>query len=75
MTPRTRCATTWARCVRELPNRLRTDPRLMARVEAAKQELLASAFVQQFLDDAVARAYRALGADLTLGSGRRRLTG
>ena len=39
--------------------------RLMARIEAAKQELLASAFVQQFLGDAVARAHRALGTDLS----------
>jgi uncharacterized membrane-anchored protein YjiN (DUF445 family) len=51
--------------IRELPNRLRTDPRLAARIEAAKQELLESAFVQQFLDDAVARVHRALGTDLS----------
>jgi uncharacterized membrane-anchored protein YjiN (DUF445 family) len=52
--------------IRELPSRLRKDARWMEHIEAAKEELLSSAFVQQFLDDAAARIHRALRTDLSI---------
>jgi uncharacterized membrane-anchored protein YjiN (DUF445 family) len=48
----------------ELPARLRTDPALQARVEAAKADLLASAAVNDLLRDMAASLHRALVADL-----------
>jgi uncharacterized membrane-anchored protein YjiN (DUF445 family) len=48
----------------ELEERLRTDPALAARVEAAKRELLATPAVSQLLADAAAALHRALAADL-----------
>ncbi len=50
--------------VAELPHRLRTDPDLAARVEAAKDELLKSGGVARFLEDAAAGLRRALVADI-----------
>jgi uncharacterized membrane-anchored protein YjiN (DUF445 family) len=50
--------------VAELENRLRNDPRLAARVEAAKRELLATPAVSQLLEDAAAALHTALLADL-----------
>jgi uncharacterized membrane-anchored protein YjiN (DUF445 family) len=47
-----------------LPGRLRTDPDLAARVEAAKDELVASPGMARLLDDAAAGLRRALTADL-----------
>jgi uncharacterized membrane-anchored protein YjiN (DUF445 family) len=47
-----------------LPDRLRTDPELAARIEAAKEELLASPAVARLLEDAAAGLRRALVADL-----------
>jgi uncharacterized membrane-anchored protein YjiN (DUF445 family) len=48
----------------ELPGRLRQDPALAARIEAAKAELLASAGVADLLRDLAAALHRALGRDL-----------
>jgi uncharacterized membrane-anchored protein YjiN (DUF445 family) len=48
----------------EVPARLRTDPALQARVEAAKAALLASAAVNDLLRDVAASLHRALVADL-----------
>jgi len=47
-----------------LPDRLRTDPDLAARVEAAKDELLASPAVEQLIEDAAAGLRRAIVTDL-----------
>jgi uncharacterized membrane-anchored protein YjiN (DUF445 family) len=47
-----------------LPERLRTDPDLAARVEAAKDELVASPGMARLLDDAAAGLRRALVSDL-----------
>ena len=48
----------------EAPARLRTDPALQARVEAAKADLLASAAVNDLLRDVAASLHKALVADL-----------
>ena len=48
----------------ELPGRLRDDPALAARVEAAKNDLLATAAATRVLEDAAAALHRALVADL-----------
>ena len=48
-----------------LPARLRTDPGLAARVEAAKTELIASAEVSRLIEDAAEALRRALVADLS----------
>jgi uncharacterized membrane-anchored protein YjiN (DUF445 family) len=47
-----------------LPERLRTDPALAARVEAAKEELLASPAVARLLEDAAVRLRKIVTADL-----------
>lgn len=47
-----------------LPDRLRTDPELAARIEAAKEELLASPAVARLLEDAAAGLRSALVVDL-----------
>jgi uncharacterized membrane-anchored protein YjiN (DUF445 family) len=47
-----------------LPERLRHDPNLAARIEAAKEELLASPVVARLLDDAAAGLRKAAVADL-----------
>ena len=47
-----------------LPTRLRTDPDLAARVEAAKEELLTSPVVSRLLEDAAIGLRRTLVADL-----------
>jgi uncharacterized membrane-anchored protein YjiN (DUF445 family) len=47
-----------------LPARLRTDPDLAARVEAAKAELLRSTAVSELLRDVAARLHRAVLSDL-----------
>jgi uncharacterized membrane-anchored protein YjiN (DUF445 family) len=47
-----------------LPGRLRAEPELAARVEAAKRELLGSAAVGQLLDDAAAGLQRTLVDDI-----------
>jgi uncharacterized membrane-anchored protein YjiN (DUF445 family) len=47
-----------------LPERLRTDPALAARVEAAKEELLASPAVARLLEDAAAGLRKIVTADL-----------
>ena len=47
-----------------LPDRLRTDAALVARVEAAKEELLASPAVTRLLEDAAAGLRRIVTADL-----------
>ncbi|PYM94458.1 MAG: hypothetical protein DME04_07845 [Candidatus Rokuibacteriota bacterium] len=48
----------------ELPERLRRDPRLAARVEAAKVELLGTPVATRVLEDAAAALRRALLSDL-----------
>lgn len=48
----------------ELPGRLRSDPELAARVEAAKRDLLSSPITTKLIDDASARLHGALIADL-----------
>ncbi|MBI4013361.1 MAG: DUF445 family protein [Candidatus Rokubacteria bacterium] len=50
--------------VAELPARLRGDPELAARIEAAKNELLASPGTAELLGDLAAALHRALIADL-----------
>ncbi len=50
--------------VAELPARLRADPALQARVEAAKADLLASAAVAELVRDVAASLHRTLVADL-----------
>jgi uncharacterized membrane-anchored protein YjiN (DUF445 family) len=50
--------------VAELPGRLRADPALAARVEAATRELLEAPVVGQLLDDAAAALAAALARDL-----------
>jgi uncharacterized membrane-anchored protein YjiN (DUF445 family) len=50
--------------VDRLPARLRADPELTARIEAAKDELLQSPVVSKLLQDAAAGLHRALVADL-----------
>jgi uncharacterized membrane-anchored protein YjiN (DUF445 family) len=47
-----------------LPERLRTDPALAARVEAAKEELLASPAVARLLEDAAVGLRKIVTADL-----------
>ena len=47
-----------------LPERLRADPDLAARVEAAKEELLASPAVTRLLEDAAAGLHKLVIADL-----------
>jgi len=47
-----------------LPDRLRTDPALAARVEAAKEELLASPAVARLLEDAAVGLLKIVRADL-----------
>ncbi len=53
-----------AEVVAELPERLRTDARLAARVEAAKTELLEAPVVTRLLDDAAAAVHAALLGDV-----------
>jgi uncharacterized membrane-anchored protein YjiN (DUF445 family) len=53
-----------AELVRQLPDRLRTDSGLAARVEAAKAELLETPVVTRLLDDVAAALHRALREDL-----------
>jgi uncharacterized membrane-anchored protein YjiN (DUF445 family) len=50
--------------VAELPQRLRADPELAARVEAVKEELAASPLVTRLLGDGVATLRQAFVADL-----------
>ncbi len=50
-----------------LPKRLRSEPELIARVEAAKQDLLGSAAVTELIEDAAAGFQRMLVADLAGG--------
>jgi uncharacterized membrane-anchored protein YjiN (DUF445 family) len=50
--------------LRTLPERLRSDPALAARVEAAKRDLLATPGVARALEDAATALHRALLADL-----------
>ncbi|MGH7317840.1 MAG: DUF445 family protein, partial [Candidatus Rokuibacteriota bacterium] len=47
-----------------LPDRLRTDPDLAARIEAAKEELLASPAVARLLEDVAAGLRKTIMADL-----------
>ena len=51
-----------------LPERLRTDPALAARIEAAKEELLASPAVARLVGDVAAYVREALAADLAAES-------
>jgi len=53
-----------AEAIAELPARLRTDARLIARVEALKAEALASPAVGRLVEDAAAAVRQALTADL-----------
>src|SRR3989454_7708620 len=53
-----------AEAVGDLPARLRADPRLAARVEAAKRDLLATPVATRVLEDAAAALQRELLADL-----------
>jgi len=53
-----------AEAVAELPARLRTDARLIARVEALKAEALASPAMARLVEDATAAVRQALTADL-----------
>jgi uncharacterized membrane-anchored protein YjiN (DUF445 family) len=48
----------------QLPDRLRRDPALAARIEAAKDELLASAGAAELVRDLAAALHRALARDL-----------
>ena len=50
--------------VGELPDRLRSDPELIARVEAAKERMLEGPMVARLIQDATAAVRRALVADL-----------
>ena len=53
-----------AEVVAELPGRLRTEPELAARVEAAKAELLGSAVIGRLVEDAARGLYAVLATDL-----------
>jgi uncharacterized membrane-anchored protein YjiN (DUF445 family) len=53
--------------IAELPQRLRTDPGLAARVEAAKADLLGSPVVARLVEDAGRGIARALADDLATG--------
>ena len=53
-----------AEAIAELPTRLRTDTRVIARVEALKAEALASPAVARLVEDAAAAVRQALAADL-----------
>jgi uncharacterized membrane-anchored protein YjiN (DUF445 family) len=53
-----------ASAVRELPARLRGDTRVAARVEALKDELLASPIMERLAEEALAALRRGLAADL-----------
>ena len=53
-----------AAAVEELPGRLRADARLVARVEAAKRDLLATPVATRVLEDAAAAVHRTVLADL-----------
>jgi len=53
-----------AEAVAELPSRLRTDPKLAARVEALKVEALESPAIARLVDDAAAAVRQALAADV-----------
>ncbi len=57
-----------AEAVAELPARLRTDARLIARVEALKAEALASPAMARLVEDATAAVRQALTADLATPS-------
>ena len=54
-----------AEVIAALPERLRTDAGLAARVEAAKRELIASAEVSRLIEDAAEAVRRALVSDLS----------
>jgi uncharacterized membrane-anchored protein YjiN (DUF445 family) len=54
-----------AEVIAALPERLRTDAALSARVEAAKTELIASAEVSRLIEDAAEAVRRALVSDLS----------
>ncbi len=56
-----------AEALAELPGRLRCDPALAARVEAAKEEILTSAAVTRLLEDSATGLHQALVADLRGG--------
>ena len=58
-----------AEAVRELPGRLRSDPALAGRIEAAKHDLLRTPAATKMLDDAAAALHRALVADLGRADG------
>ena len=60
-----------AEVLAELPARLRAEPELAARVEAAKAELLSSPVMTKLVDDVAVGLHRALVDDL--GSGRSEL--
>jgi uncharacterized membrane-anchored protein YjiN (DUF445 family) len=53
-----------ADAITELPARLRADPRLAERVEAAKRDLLATAMATRVLEDAAGALHRAVLADI-----------
>jgi uncharacterized membrane-anchored protein YjiN (DUF445 family) len=53
-----------ADAITELPTRLRADPRLAERVEAAKRDLLATSIATHVLEDAAAALHRAVLADI-----------
>src|SRR5262245_41111822 len=53
-----------SKALRDLPARLRADPLMAARVDDAKETLLASAAATQLLEDAAAGLHRALVADV-----------
>jgi uncharacterized membrane-anchored protein YjiN (DUF445 family) len=53
-----------ADAITELPARLRADPRLAERVEAAKRDLLATPMATRVLEDAAAALHRAVLADI-----------
>ena len=57
-----------AEAVAELPARLRTDARLIARVEALKAEAFASPAMARLVEDATAAVRQALTADLATPS-------
>lgn len=56
-----------AEAVRELPGRLRSDPALARRVEAARDDFLRTPAATKMLEDAAAALHRALVADLGRG--------
>jgi uncharacterized membrane-anchored protein YjiN (DUF445 family) len=53
-----------ADAIEKLPERLRADPRLADRVEAAKRDLLATPVATRVLEDAAAAVHRTVLADL-----------